>query len=136
MQDLNNPTNQSQTQMDNIPWGISKLTKDMNFVGMFTIIYGVINCLTIIGAIIGIPLIFMGLRLRESATNFDIYKNGGDKIAFQNSVEKLYKYFNIQKILIIITLVFFVLYIIGIVLFLSWFSSDNFGNEIFSLLKY
>ena len=136
MQDLNNPTNQSQTQMDNIPWGISKLTKDMNFVGMFTIIYGVINCLTIIGAIIGIPLIFMGLRLRESATNFDIYKNSGDKIAFQNSVEKLYKYFNIQKILIIISLVFFVLYIIGIVLFLSWFSSDNFGNEIFSLLKY
>ena len=136
MQDLNNPTDQPQTQMDNIPWGISKLTKDMNFVGMFTIIYGVINCLTIIGAIIGIPLIFMGLRLRESATNFDIYKNSGDKIAFQNSVEKLYKYFNIQKILIIISLVFFVLYIIGIVLFLSWFSSDNFGNEIFSLLKY
>ncbi|MEE9430154.1 MAG: DUF5362 family protein, partial [Melioribacteraceae bacterium] len=109
MQDLNNLTDQSQSQKEHIPWGISKLTKDMNFVGMFTIIYGVINCLTIIGAIIGVPLIFMGLRLRESATNFDVYKNSGDKLAFQNSIDKLYKYFNIQKILIIISLIFFVL---------------------------
>jgi len=136
MQDLNNPTNQSQTPMDNIPWGISKLTKDMNFVGMFTIVYGVFNCIFIIGAIIGIPLIFMGLRLRESATNFEIYKNSGDNIAFQNSIEKLYKYFNIQKILIIVSLIFFVLYIIGIALFLSWALSNNFNDEIFSLLKF
>jgi len=132
MQDLNNPTNHIQSQKGNIPWGISKLTKDMNFVGMFTIVYGIINCLTIIGAIIGVPLIFMGLRLRESANNFDVYNNSGDKLVLQNSIEKLYKYFNIQKILIIISLIFIVLYIIGIVLFLSWGFTNNFGNEILS----
>ena len=136
MQDLNNLADHTQSQIENVPWGISKLTKDMSFVGMFTIIYGVLNCLTIIGAVIGIPLIFMGLRLRESATNFDVYKNSGDKLAFQNSINKLYKYFNIQKILIIISLIFFVLYIIGIIVFISLFAADNFSDEIFSLLKY
>ena len=41
-----------------------KMTSDMRFVGLFTIIYGVLTCLTIIGALIGVPTIIIGLRIR------------------------------------------------------------------------
>ena len=57
---------------------VHKMAGDMNFVGIFYIIIGAIECLTIIGAIVGIPLIISGLRLRESADSFKGYLISGD----------------------------------------------------------
>ena len=47
-----------------------KMTNDMRFVGMFAIIYGALTCLSIIGALIGVPIIFVGLRMRKPPINF------------------------------------------------------------------
>jgi len=49
---------------------IPKMTANMRFVSVFYIIVGVLYSLTIIGAIVGIPLIISGLRLKESADAF------------------------------------------------------------------
>jgi hypothetical protein len=46
------------------------MTANMRFVSVFYIIVGVLYSLTIIGAIVGIPLIISGLRLKESADAF------------------------------------------------------------------
>ncbi len=92
-----------------------KMTADMRFVGLFTIIYGVLACLTIIGAVIGIPTIIIGLRMREAADQFSFYKMSNNAAALKHGFELQGKYFRLIKILIIIGLVLTVLYIIFII---------------------
>lgn len=92
-----------------------KMTSDMRFVGLFTIIYGVLTCLTIIGALIGVPTIIIGLRMREAADQFSMYKATNNAAALRQGFELQGKYFRLIKILIIVGLVLTVLYIILII---------------------
>jgi len=94
---------------------ITKLSSDMRFVGLFFIIVGVLYSITIIGAILGIPLIISGLRLRESSDSFSSYMLSGDNNMLERALERQSRFFFIQKIFIIITLVFMVLYIVAII---------------------
>ena len=96
---------------------VSKMAGDMNFVGLFYVIIGAIECLTIIGAIVGIPLIICGLRLRESADSFKGYLTSGDSFMLERALEREGRFFFIQKVLMIITIAFFVLYIIFFIVF-------------------
>lgn len=101
-----------------------KMTSDMRFVGLFTIIYGALNCLSIIGAVIGIPMIFIGIRMREAADHFDMFKDSNDAKALRRGFESQSRFLNIQKILIIIGIVLFVISIlIMIVSFGAMFSA-------------
>ena len=100
---------------------ISKLNSDMRFVGMFYIIIGALYSITIIGAIMGIPLIISGLRLRESSDSFSSYMLSGDNNMLERALERQSRFFFIQKIFIIITLVVMVLYIIAIVVLIITF---------------
>jgi hypothetical protein len=95
---------------------VSKLSSDMRFVGIFFIIVGVLYSITIIGAILGIPLIISGLRLRESSDSFTSYMLSGDNNMLERALERQSRFFFIQKIFIIITLVVMVLYIIAIII--------------------
>lgn len=94
---------------------INKLNSDMRFVGMFYIIIGAMYSITIIGAIMGIPLIISGLRLRESSDSFSSYLLSADNNMLERALERQERFFFIQKIFIIITLVVMVLYIIAII---------------------
>ena len=96
---------------------INKMTGDMGFVGIFYIIVGALYSLTIIGAILGIPLIICGLRLRESANSFTSYVTTNDGTMLERALERQSRFFFIQKVFMIITLVVFVLYIIFIIIF-------------------
>jgi hypothetical protein len=100
---------------------ISKLNSDMRFVGMFYIIIGALYSITIIGAIMGIPLIISGLRLRESSDSFSSYMLSGDNNMLERALERQSRFFFIQKIFIIITLVVMVLYIIAIIVLIIVF---------------
>lgn len=95
-----------------------KMVKDMRFVGMFTIIYGALTCITIIGALIGVPTIIVGLRMREAADQFSIFKATNDANAMRRGFELQGQFFKIIKILIIIGLVLTVLYFIAIIIFI------------------
>jgi hypothetical protein len=95
----------------------NKMTSDMNFVGIFTIVYGSITCLSIIGAVIGIPLIIAGLRLREAVDEFKIFQMSNNSAALRRAFEKQQRYFRILKILIIVSLVITALYIILVIIF-------------------
>lgn len=108
---------------------IPKMKSDMKFVGLFSIIYGGLTCLSIIGAIVGIPLLIMGLRLREAADAFGQFDALDDRDALRRAFEKQRSYFYINKILIIIGLVLFALYILGIVALIGFgISSGDFSN--------
>lgn len=96
---------------------VKKLTGDMNFVGLFNIIFGALYCLTIVGALFGVPLIFMGLRLREASESLNMYLINNDFALLERALEKQGRYFFIQKVLMIIALVLIVFYIIIIIAF-------------------
>jgi hypothetical protein len=107
---------------------INKMTGDMRFVGIFYIILGAIYCLTIIGAIIGIPFIICGLRLRESADAYNGYIGSNDTNMLERAFERQGSFFFIQKVLMIIGLVLMVIYIIFIILFSATLLSSMGGN--------
>jgi len=96
-----------------------KMTGNMNFVGMFTIIYGGLICLSIIGALVGIPLIIAGMRLREAADQFSIFKSTNNTGAMRSGFELQGKYYHILKVLIIVGIVITIIYIIIVIIFLS-----------------
>jgi len=110
-------------------FAFDKMTGDMRFVGLFVIIYGVFMCITIIGALIGVPLILAGLRMREAADQFHYFKMTNDPASMRNGFELQGRYFRIFKILIIVGLVLTVLYIIFIVIFLSSFLGMFFSSS-------
>ncbi|MFW6232839.1 MAG: DUF5362 family protein [Bacteroidota bacterium] len=85
------------------------MTKDMNFLGIISIIAGALNCLGIFTAVIGIPIIIAGLRLRDSAEYFGEHARTGDKEFLMNAIEKLSRFFRIWKILTIVYLVLMLL---------------------------
>lgn len=96
---------------------VSKMAGDMNFVGIFYVIIGAIECLTIIGAVVGIPLIICGLRLRESSDSFRGYLASGDSFMLERALERESRFFFIQKVLLIITIAIFALYIVFFIVF-------------------
>lgn len=107
----------------------NRMTSDMKFVGIFTIIYGALSCLSIVGAIIGIPLIFAGIRLREAADQYTMFQSTNDNMALRRAFEKQGRYFNIIKILIIIALVLTLIYIIVFISMIGTFFSAMSGTD-------
>jgi len=97
----------------------ARMTSDMKFLGMFYIIYGVLVSLSIIGAIVGIPLLISGLRLREAANELDTFKASNDSSSLRRGFELQGKFFKIQKIIIIVGIVITVLYILAIIFFIG-----------------
>lgn len=97
----------------------NEMARNMKFVGIFSIISGIVNCLTCIGAIFGIPIIFAGIRIREAADTFVQMANSRnyDNYRLQQAFEKTSRFFFIHKIIIIISLIFVLLYIVGIIFF-------------------
>ena len=123
-EDLNvesTPSEKMPTPPSAFQFAFSQMTSDMKFVGMFVIIYGALICLTIIGALIGVPLIFAGLRMREAAEQFTYFRMTNEPASMRSGFELQGRSLHIFKILIIIALVFTVIYIIFLAIFISSF---------------
>jgi len=109
---------QSQTQFQTqLPLSatLPNLTKYMNFIGLLAMIFGVIYCLTIIGAIFGVPYYIMGKRLRESAEAFTGYNASSSPKDLETAIERQTRAFFILYILAIISLVIFAIYLVVII---------------------
>jgi uncharacterized membrane protein len=102
---------------------VAKLNADMRFVGIFNIVYGAILCLSIIGAIVGVPLIIGGIRLREAADSFEVYLRSSDFAALEKGLERQGRFFFIQKVFLIVALVITGLYILFMVFFFGTLSN-------------
>ena len=115
---MDNPILQNLQIQDTSKENILKLSRDMKFVAFFIIIYGGISTLTLLGALFGIPIIFAGLKLRDASLalgNFLVTNQTSD---FDNAIEKQAKAFWILKILIIVSIVIYVLFIVVFFMFL------------------
>ena len=96
---------------------IFKMSKDMKFIAYFTMIVSGLACITIIGAIWGVPLFISGLRLRDASDKFNDYCRTNDIQTIFQGFEKQRTYFFIQKVFTIIGIIFTLLYI-GVILVL------------------
>jgi hypothetical protein len=91
---------------------VYKMQKDMKFVGIWGIISGILACITIIGALVGIPTLIAGLRLKDAADSFKLFLTTNNPIFFEKGLEQQGSYFQITKIMIIITIVFMAIMIV------------------------
>lgn len=82
-------------------------------VGVFSIVCGVLTCLSIVGLIIGWLPIWLGLALVHVSNNLEKYETSNDIAAAIIDFEKLALSF---KILGIIIVIFWGLFLVGIVL--------------------
>ena len=90
---------------------------DMRFMGYTVIVVGVMNCLTIIGAILGVPLIISGRQFLDSAARFEEVRHGGGTNSLAAGFHDLGRSLRILKILVIIYIVLTVMYFIGLFFF-------------------
>lgn len=91
---------------------VQKMARDMRFFAIFYLIYGALMCLTIIGAIIGIPMIIYHLKLKDAADQYEDFLQRKDFFSMQKAFENQRKFFFFHKILIILGILFFVTYIL------------------------
>lgn len=103
---------------------IDQMARDMKFYAVVYVIAGAFYCLTIFGAIFGIPLIIYNLKLKDSAEQFKEFGQTNDFFMLHKAMENQRKFFFFNKVIIIIGLVIMVLYI----LLLIWFGTSMFFN--------
>jgi len=90
---------------------------NMRFVGLATMIYGILTCLTIVGAIIGIPTIIAANRLLGAVKILEEYRLTGVENHLASGFHELGRAFGIVKVLIIISLVLLALEVVGFIIF-------------------
>lgn len=87
----------------------------MRIIGIVLIVLGALYCITIIGALVGIPFIFMGLYLHQAAGHFE---NGfrGYTDQLHEGADKLARSLQIAGVLTLIGIVLMVLYFAVLIL--------------------
>ncbi len=94
---------------------IDDMVRYMRFIGVYSIVIGAIYCVGIITAIIGIPVIIMGVRLREAADGFQRFALSNAFEDLSRAVEKQTRSLFITYVLLIIGLVFMVIYFLVLI---------------------
>lgn len=102
---------------------LSKMRGQMNFVGIMNIIFGALSCLSIIGAVVGVPQILAGIKLRESCENLGIFIREGDSSQLKVSLKLMGKFYEYSKLYYIINLVMIGLVIIFYIIIFAFFGS-------------
>jgi hypothetical protein len=83
---------------------LRKLSRDMKFLGWVYIIGGALYCLTIIGAVFGVPVLISGMRLKDAGESFASYGHQPSAATLRHALEQQAKFFFIQKVLILIAI--------------------------------
>ena len=100
----------------------------MRIIGVLAILGGALYTLSIIGAIFGVPMIFVGIYLMQAASQLEQGMSGNPASLYE-SANKLSLVFQIVGILALISLVITILYIlfIFVVLGIGAFSAASSG---------
>ena len=91
--------------------GFGQTLGDMRFMGWVSMIYGILTCLSIVGALVGVPMIIAAHRFIEAINRFEIYRRDRSEAELRTGFHELGRSFRIMKILVIIHIVLTVGYI-------------------------
>ncbi len=130
MQNIPNFENNNQQNAYLLNSIIDSLSGWMKFIGIYTIISGALTCLGIITAAIGVPLILAGIALTKGSKSIKNYKQYNSPYILNEVFSSMNKYFKIQGILTIISIVILVIYFV-ILLFALVFSFRGFFYNYF-----
>lgn len=108
---------------------LQNMSKQMNFVGIMNIILGAIQCLSIIGAILGVPMIIAGLKLRDSVDKFQAYFYDEQLVTFKESINFIGQYFKMTRIYYIINIVLIAIVIVFYILLFAFLGDFIFDGE-------
>lgn len=84
---------------------ILKMVPDMKTASLFMIITGFFSCLTLAGLIAGIPLIIAGVKLKNAASEFEVFNNGENIHRLHGGVTALKQYLGMMKWYFILTVI-------------------------------
>lgn len=85
---------------------------DMRFMGWVTLIYGVLTCLTIVGAVLGVPVIIASHRFIEGVNRLEVFRQSGAEADLAGGFAEMGRSFRILKIVTVIYLVLTALYLV------------------------
>jgi len=85
--------------------GFERTLSDMRFMGWISMVYGILTCLSILGAVLGVPLIIASHRFIEGVNRFELFRQKGTEDELAAGFYELGRSFRILKILVIIFLV-------------------------------
>jgi hypothetical protein len=115
-------------QKKGLPGSVQTMLKgmagDMKFLGILQIILGALYSLTIIGAAIGVPYIFAGMRLKNAGEGFVAYAGSAEAGRLKSALEDQAKFFRIIKILVIVSIVLTVVGV-GFAIFMSMYMASQ-----------
>jgi Family of unknown function (DUF5362) len=90
---------------------------NMKFMGVAGLVYGIMTCLSVLGAILGIPLIIASNRILESVKILEEYRVSGLQEDMALGIHELGRSFRLMKIVVLISLALIVLNFLFIFLF-------------------
>ena len=91
--------------------GFADTLSSMRFVGWMGMVYGIFICLSIVGAIVGIPLILASNRFLGGVKRFENYRQDCSEAELKVGFEELGSSFRTLKILAIVYIVLIIAYI-------------------------
>jgi len=82
-----------------------KTLGDMRFMGWVGLIYGIITCLSVVGAVVGVPMIIACHRFIEGVNRFENYRRDSSSEELKAGFAEIGRGFRYMKVLIIIYIV-------------------------------
>lgn len=95
---------------------IGKISSDMNLLSYFSIIYGIVLSLGLITAVIGVPLIISGVKLKKSSESLMQVSENSELINLESAFSNLRVFFKIHKLILIIAIISSALLIFGMLM--------------------
>ncbi|HEY1406090.1 MAG TPA: DUF5362 family protein [Spirochaetota bacterium] len=91
---------------------VQPLTGWASFVAVVNIVGGALYSLTILGALIGVPIIIGGVHLYKAVKIFRDLKDLSDTAKYNDAMQKVNVYFMINGMLLVLCIVGFIIYVI------------------------
>jgi len=87
-----------------------KTLGNMKFMGVAGMVYGVLTCLSLVGAILGVPIIIASNRFLEAVKIMEQYRTSGRSEDMAAAFHELGRSFRLMKVVVLISLGMMVLY--------------------------
>ncbi len=94
-----------------------KTLGNMKFMGVVGMVYGIMTSLSIVGAVLGIPMIIASNRFLEAVKILEEYRQSNRPQDMATAFHELGRSFRLMKIVVLISIGMTVLYFIGLFLF-------------------
>jgi hypothetical protein len=116
---MNQLSAEHKTQHERLAWEVKKLNPWLSLHGWAYLIFGALYSLTIIGAVIGIPLIIAGVGLINSTSELYRFAQTGDSRNLEQALAGQKQFYLTTGILFIVTVILPIVLTLSLVLTLT-----------------